>query len=99
MQTAIKVQQLNQTTHIESNSSYIPKYIFVLLLHDGSFVIGHSNNTCRRIASLNSGCNPAVKALSVNRILGIKEQNEERTLTGVVSKFCETYGSTRVIAV
>ena len=97
MQSTVSVQQVN-TTRIESNS-YIPAYIFVLQLHDGRFVVGHCNNACRRIASINSGCNPAVKALSVNRVLGIKEQNEDRTLASVVSRFCDTYGASRVIAI
>ena len=97
MQSTVQLQQSN-TTRIESNS-YIPAYIFVLQLHDGRFVIGHANNACRRIASLNSGCNPAVKALSVNRVVGIKEQNGERSLAAVVSKFCDTYGESRVIAI
>lgn len=88
------------TTHVEKKSNnYIPKYIFIVQLHSGEYVIGHSNNACRRIASLNSGCNPAVKAMSINRVIGVKEQNEERTIAGVVSKFCETYGEHRVIAI
>lgn len=97
MQSTVSVQQSN-TTRIESNS-YIPAYIFVLQLHDGRFVVGHANNACRRIASLNSGCNPAVKPLSVNRVIGIRQQNGDRTLSSVVSKFCDAYGASRVIAI
>ena len=97
MQSTVSVQQSN-TTRIEKNS-YVPAYIFVLQLHDGRFVVGHANNCCRRIASINSGCNPSVKALSVNRVVGIKSQEGERTLASVVSKFCDTYGASRVIAI
>ena len=88
-----------QTTTTTRAENYIPKWIFVLQLHNGCYVVGHANNAARRISNINSGCNPAVKSLSVNRIIGIKEQNEERTLAGVVSKFCEKYGADRVITV
>ena len=97
MQSLTQLQNTNTT--IAESKNYIPRYIFVLQLHTGEFVVGHANNACRRIASLNSGCNPAVKALSVNRVVGIKEQNEERSLAAVVSKFCDTYGESRVIAI
>ena len=96
---AVQFQNTTTTSKIEKNGSYVPAYIFVLQLHTGEFVIGHANNVCRRIASINSGCNSSVKALSVNRVVGIREQNEERTLAGVVSKFCDTYGASRVIAI
>ena len=96
---AVHFQKTTTTSKIEKNGSYIPSHIFVLQLHDGRFVIGHSFNCCRRIASINSGCNAAVKALSVNRVIGIREQNEGRTLASVVSKFCDTYGANKVIAI
>ena len=80
--------------------SYRPDYIFVIQLHDGRFVIGQCSNPSRRIASINSGINPAVKGtLQVNRIIGIKEQNDERTFAGVVKTFCQNYGEDKVIAV
>ena len=97
MQSLTQLQTTNTT--IAESTNYIPRYIFVLQLHTGEFVIGHANNACRRIASINSGCNPAVKALSVNKVVGIKSQEGERTLASVVSKFCDTYGANKVIAI
>ena len=88
-----------QTTTTTRAENYVPKWIFCLQLNDGRYVIGHANNAARRISNINSGCNPAVKSLSVNRIIGIKEQNEERTLAGVVAKFCDKYVANRVITV
>ena len=95
MHTTLEQQSTIQVTQ----ESYIPKFIFVLQLHDGRYVIGHTNNAGRRIADINSGCNAAVKSLSVNRIVGIKDQTSERTLASVVSKFCDKYGEDQVITV
>ena len=79
---------------------YQPDYIFVIQLHDGRFVVGQCSNPSRRIASINSGINQAVKGtLQVNRIIGIREQNEIRTFAGVVKTFCDQYGADKVIAV
>ena len=79
---------------------YVPAYVFVIQLIDGRFVIGQAENPSKRIASINSGHNPAVpKTLQVHTIIGVKEQNGERSFASVVSKFCETYGEANVIAV
>ena len=96
------MQQLTQQQQLKSptaKSDYIPKWIFVLQLHDGRYVVGQASNAARRIATINSGCNAAVKANSVNRIIGIKEQNEDRTFIGVVKSFCERKGENNVITV
>ena len=89
-------QQLQSTT---AKSDYIPKYIFVLQLHSGEYVVGQANNAARRIANINSGANQAVKPNSVNRIIGIKPQDENRTFIGVVNSFCERKGEMNVITV
>ena len=89
MQQLTQQQQLNSPT---AKSDYIPKYIFVLQLFDGRYVIGQANQAARRIATINSGANAAVKANSVCRIVGIKPQNEERNFIGVVNTFCERKG-------
>ena len=76
------------------------EFIFCLQLNNGKIVVGKATNPCRRIASINSGLNPYVKgALQVNRILGIKEVTAERNLPSVVARFCDKYGSDKVIAV
>ena len=78
---------------------YKPDWIFVIQFIDGKFGVGQSANPSKRIASINSGFNPAVPTpLSVYRIQGIKPQNESRTFAGVVARFCEKYGEDNVIA-
>lgn len=80
--------------------SYRPDYVFVVQLHSGVFVIGQAHNPAKRIASINSGLNPSIKgSLQINRVIGVKEQSEERTFAGVVRKFCKQYGEDKVIAV
>ena len=75
-------------------------YVFVLQLLDGRFAIGQADKPSIRIAAINSGHNPLIpKSLQVNSIVGIKEQNEKRTYAGVVSTFCERYGTDKVLAV
>jgi len=95
MQTT--TEQTISTT--QAKSTYIPKWIFVLQLHSGEYVVGQSSNAARRIAMINGGANQAVKANTVNRIVGIKEQNEDRTFIGVVNSFCERKGEKNVITV
>lgn len=89
-----------QTKTSVNAKSYRPEWIFAVQLHNGIICVGHSNNPSRKIAMLNSGMLPAVKqSLMVNTILGIKEQNEERTLIGTYNKFKEAVGEDRVIVV
>ena len=77
-----------------------PQTIFVVLLHDGRFVVGQSHNSPKRIANLNGGMHPAVpKSLCVRRIIGIKEVNEQRTLPSVVAKLCRDFGEDKVICI
>lgn len=91
-----------QTTNASKVQSkkYVPSYIYVVQLIDGRFVVGQGENPSRRIASLNSGHNPAVpKTLQVHTIIGVKEQGEDRSYASVVSTFCNRYGQDNVIAV
>jgi hypothetical protein len=77
-----------------------PKFIFVLQLVDGRFVIGQANNACKRIAAINSGLNKAIpKSLQVQSICGIKPQDGTRSFVSVVSGFVYKYGVDRVLAV
>ena len=98
MLSAATVQ--NQTTTKKSNNKYTADYLFVVQLHNGKFVIGASDNPGKTIACLNTGYYNAVpRSLQVNRIIGIKDQNEERRLMTVVSKFCSKYGDDNVIVI
>ncbi len=77
-----------------------PKFIFVLELMDGRFVIGQANNACKRIAAINSGLNKAIpKALQVRTICGIRPQENTRSFVSVVSGFIHKYGVDRVLAI
>lgn len=88
-----------QTQAVVSTKTYRPDWIYICQLHDGRYAIGQASNPSKRISALNSACHPLVpKSLSVNRIIGIKEQNEERTFSGVVAKFCDRYGTENVLA-
>ncbi len=94
---ATNTAQQNQTTQ---KTNYKCDYIFVAQLHDGRIVVGQANNPAKRLCALNSGYNKAIpKSLQINRIIGVKEQTEQRTFAGVVNKMCERYGEDKVIAV
>ena len=81
-------------------TSYVKSHIFVCLLNSGKFVIGQTNNASKSIAELNSGMYPQVpQILQVARVMGVKEQDEERTFAGTVAKFCNEYGSDKVISI
>ena len=89
---------LEQTT--QSNVQVKERFVFVVQLHDGRFVIGSATNPCRRITAINSGMNKAVpKTLQVNRIIGIRPMNADRTVISVFRKFEQQFGEGRVIAV
>ena len=76
------------------------KFIFVLQIHDGRFLIGQATNPCKRIAALNSGCHPNLrKALQVKHVLAVKPMTENRNLCSTVYRFCEEYGPDSVLAV
>ena len=81
-------------------TQYKQRYVFILQLHSGEFVIGSATNASKRCAAINSGLNKAIpKPLQVNRIIGIKPCNEERNLPGVVAKYCARFGTEKVIVV
>ena len=92
------VQSISQQHY--TNKKYIKSFIFVLQLMDGRYAVGQANNPCKRIAALNSGNHPDIpKALQVYRVVGIKEQNEDRTFCGVVKKMCDKHGTDKVLCV
>ncbi|WP_413441254.1 hypothetical protein [Synechococcus sp. MIT S1220] len=101
MSTSTFVHQVKTTRQEQTQTKkYTADYIFVVQLFDGRYVIGQANNPSKRICSINSGYNSAVpKPLQVNRIIGIKEQNNSRTLIDVVTKCAEHYGDDAVICV
>ena len=100
MSSSTFVKQSTTQQKQTQTKKYTADYIFVIQLFDGRYVIGQANNPCKRICSINSGYNSAVpKPLQVSRIIGIKEQNDERTLIGVVTKYAEHYGDNAVICV
>jgi len=75
------------------------RFIFVAQLHDGRIIVGSATNAATRIAAINSGYNSAIpKALQVNRIIGVKPVTAERTLPSVVKRFCDKYGTDKVLA-
>ena len=76
------------------------RYVFVLQLHTGEFVIGTSEKPGYRIADINFGLNSNVpRSLQVNRIIGIKECNQDRNQLTVYNHFVERYGAKKVIPV
>ena len=80
--------------------NYKAEWVFVLQLNDGRYLVGTASNPSRRIAAINSGMNKAVpEPLSVYRVVGIKEQTEERTLISVTKQLCDRFGEGRVVAV
>ena len=94
------VSATSSTTHQQQTKKYTADYVFVVQLHDGRFCVGQANNPAKRIASINSGYNTAIpQPLQVNRIVGIKEQNDDRTLISVLNRFADTYGDDAVLCV
>ena len=89
-------------TNVKTNQTinYKAEWVFVVQLNDGRYVVGTATNPSRRISSLNSGMNKALpEPLSVYRVVGIKEQTEERTLISVTKQLCDRFGEGRVVAV
>lgn len=100
MKSISVTQQHSQSTQEQQNKSYRPTYVFVLQLVDGKYCIGQANNAARRVAAINSGLNNAVpKPYQVYKIVGIKKQNEHRTLVSVVKRFADKYGDDRIVVV
>ena len=98
--TIASTTKVNQTTSERTAKNYKAEWVFVLQLVSGVYVVGAATNPSRRIAAINTGYNKAIPdALSVYRIVGIKEQTEERTLISVTKQLCDRFGSDRVIAV
>ena len=83
-----------------SSVSYKQAWVFVLQLTTGEYVVGTASNPSRRISSINSGMNKSIPVpLSVYRVVGVREQTEERTLISVTKQLCERYGSERILVV
>ena len=98
MHTVLQTQS-NSTANL-NNNKYLAEFVWVVQLHDGRFVIGADNKPGKVIANLNTGFYSAVpKSLQVNRIIAIKDQNEQRRLMTVVAKFCSKYGEDNVIVI
>jgi len=97
----MQTKTVETTSTIQSKQKrYVADWIFCIQLHNGKFVIGSSNNPVKKIAAINTGFYRAVpKSLQVNRVIGIKEQNEERSLMSVTKKFCDKYGDDNVIVI
>ena len=96
----IKAQVVGQARPAPKQPKQKQRYVFVLQLHNGKFVIGSATNAAKRVAAINSGMNPAItKTLQVNRIIGIRPCNETRSLPSVVAKYCQRFGENNVIAV
>ena len=92
--------QVESKKQIEAKPYKQPEFVFVLQLHDGTYVIGQANNCARRIAAINSGIIHGIsKPLMVNRIIGIKDITDERNLMTVTKRFCDRYGDHKVITV
>ena len=93
-------EQVKSVSQQHYHNKYIKSFIFVLQLIDGRYVVGQANNACKRIAAINSGAHPDIpKALQVFRVVGIKEQGEDRTFVGVVKKMCDKHGTDKVLCV
>ena len=74
--------------------------IFVVQLIDGRYVIGSSDNAAKRIARLNSGmCKEIPEKHQIQRIVGIKEQKEGRTLISVTNNFIDKFGQSKVVVI
>ena len=59
-------------------------FIFVFQTKDDVIHVGESSNACKSIAAWNSNNN-----LQIERIIGVKEKNSERTIKTVVKKFSD----------
>ena len=98
MHTVLQTQS-NSTANL-NNNKYLAEFVWVVQLHDGRFVIGADNKPGKVIANLNTGFYSAIpKSLQVNKIIAIKDQNEQRRLMTVVAKFCSKYGEDNVIVI
>jgi predicted GIY-YIG superfamily endonuclease len=88
------------TSPTQNKKTYQQDFVFVLQQHNGTYIVGQANNPAKRIAAINSGQNPLIpEAMTIQRIVGIKDQTEQRTLVSVVRHFCKAYGDDKVICV
>ncbi len=72
-------------------------WIFVAQLNDGRYIVGQHTNPSRRLAAINSGYNKAVEALSIYRIVGVREVTAERNLMSVTKKLCDRYSNDHIL--
>ena len=95
-QTSVNASPVkNNTTETKQDT-----WVYACLMMDGRIAIGSAKNASRAIAKLNSGMFPAVpKTHQMYSIIGVKEINETRNLPSVVAKFCQKYGSEKIITV
>ena len=94
MHTASVEQQKNIQQQVKE------RFVFVVQLHNGMYVVGSATNPCKRITALNSGHNPAVpKAMQVNRVIGVKPIEDGRNAVTVFKKIEAKYGEGSVIAI
>jgi hypothetical protein len=99
-QTKVNQQTATPEQVTSSSVSYKQAWVFVLQLTTGEYVVGTASNPSRRISSINSGMNKSIPVpLSVYRVVGVKEQTEERTLISVTKQLCDRYGSERILVV
>jgi len=98
MQTISKTS--TDTTINNKTKKYTAEWVFVVQQHNGTYIIGTANNPSKRICAINSGMNPMIKqSMTINRIVGVKEQTEERSLISVANKFIDQFGTGKVIVV
>jgi len=100
LETQLQSQTItNETTCVADSSTYQDFYVFVVQFLNGKYGVGTSNKPYLTIASINSGKHPLIKdKLTIHRVVGVKEQTEDRNLINTVKRISERAGIKNTIA-
>jgi len=93
----LETQTQSQT--ITNQTTYQDYYVYVVQFLNGKYGVGTSNKPYLTIASINSGKHPLIKEkLTIHRVVGVKEQREDRNLINTVKRISERAGIKNTIA-
>lgn len=99
-QTSVNASTNTTITSETKTETKQDTWVYACLMMDGRIAIGSAKNASREIAKLNSGMFPAVpKSHQMYSIIGVKPINEDRNLPSVVARFCQKYGSEKIITI
>ena len=84
---------LSSATRLTENTTTKHKFVYVIQLNNGKYCVGTSDKPYRCIAKINSGMHRMIpEKQTVYRVVGIKDQTEDRNLITTVKKISDKAG-------